>query len=129
PCDRTLLGVAEVEVVGYPERLSAGAREVRRALQYRLERPHVRVRRHAAAVAVDADRERAAVGEREHSGVSLLGSAHGARLHDRVVLLEQRPARGEIGAAQERQQRLGGRGPGGERGGRRRGRRAAWLAG
>ena len=56
----------------------------------------------------------AVVGELEHRGVGLLGPAHGARLHHRVVLLEQRPARAEVGRAEQREQHLG-RVLGGER--------------
>ena len=44
--------------------------------------------------------------ERQHRRVGLLGPAHGARLHDRVVLLEQRPARGDVRGREQREQRL-----------------------
>ena len=45
-----------------------------------------------------------AVRQRQHGGVGLLGTAHRARLDDRVVLLEHRPPRGQIGRAQQGQQ-------------------------
>ena len=127
PGDVSLLGVAEVEVVRRPQRLRADAREVRRALQHRLDRARVRVGGDAAAVAVDAHRQRGDrpvlagwVGieiavERQHRGVGLPGAAHRARLHDRVVLFEQRPARRYVRGRQQRQQRLAGGGVGGQR--------------
>ena len=106
PGDVRLLGVAEVEVVGRAQRLGADAGEVGGALEHRRDRPPVGVGGDAAAVAVDAHRQgghrpallrrtRSGGQQRQHGRVGLLGPAHGARLHDRVVLLEQGPARGE----------------------------------
>ena len=101
-----LLGVAEVEVVGRAERLGTHTCEVGGTLEHRLDGPRVGVGGDAPAVAVDAYRQRAAVGEREHGCVGLLGPAHGARLHDRVVLLEQRPPRGDVRRRKDREQQL-----------------------
>ena len=103
-----LLRVAEVQAVGEAERLGADAGEVGRALEHRLDRAPVGVARHAAAVAVDRHGDgalRPVVGELEHRGVGLLGAAHRARLHHRVVLLEQRPARADVGRAEQGEQR------------------------
>ena len=58
PGDVRLLGVAEVQAVGQPERLGARAGEVGRALEHRLDGAAVGVDRHAAAVAVDRDGDR-----------------------------------------------------------------------
>ena len=101
------LRVAEVEVVGCAERLSADAGQVRGALEHDAERAAVRVGGNAAAVAIDADGQSAAVRKRQHGSVGLLGATHGARLDDRVVLLEERPARSDIRRADQRQQRFG----------------------
>ena len=49
-----------------------------------------------------------AVGQRQHGGVGLLRAADGARLHDRVVLLEHGPARGDVRRAEQREQHLAG---------------------
>ena len=124
PGDVRLLRVAEVEVVGRAERLGADAGEVGGALEHRCDRAAVGVGGDAAAVAVDAHGQGgpgppagAAGREREHRCVGLLGAADGARLDDCVVLLEQRPARGEVGARQQREQRLVERGRGVEAGG------------
>jgi hypothetical protein len=46
-----------------------------------------------------ATTEAAAVGQCEHGGVGLLGPAHRARLHDPVVLLEQRRREAMFGEA------------------------------
>ena len=107
PCDVGLLRVAEVQAVGEPERLGADAGEVGRALEHRLDRAVVRVDRHAAAVAVDRHRDRAAGLEHQHGGVGLLGAAHGARADHAVVLLERPPARRQVGAAEQGEQRAG----------------------
>ena len=123
PGDVGALGVAEVEVVGRAQWLSADAGEVGGALEHRLDRAHVGVGGDAAAVAVDRNRQgrgrsngtrglridpipvRRGRGrmhglgpDREHSGVGLAGAADGAGLDDRVVLLEQGPAGGEVRA-------------------------------
>ena len=100
-------GIAEVQAVGEPERLGADAGEVGRALEHRLDRAVVRVDRHAAAVAVDRHRDRAAGLEHQHGGVGLLGAAHGARADHAVVLLERPPARRQVGAAEQGEQRAG----------------------
>ena len=75
PGDVRLLGVAEVEAVGQAERLRADAREVRRALEHRLERAAVRVGGDAPAVAVDRERDpgghTVARGQLEHRGVGV----------------------------------------------------------
>ena len=99
-----LLGITEVEVVGRTERLRADAGEVRCALQNDAERSPIRVGGDTAAVAVDADGQRAAVRKRQHGSVGLLGAAHGARLNNRVVLLEERPARADVRRPNQRQQ-------------------------
>ena len=60
PGDAGLLRVAEVEAVGQPERLGAGAGEVLRALEHRLDRPGVGVAGDPPPVAVDRDGDRPA---------------------------------------------------------------------
>ena len=108
PGDVRLLRVAEVEAVGQPERLGADAGEVGRALEHGLDRAAVGVAGDAAAVAVDRDGDRAAARQREHRGVGRLGAAHGARADEAVVLLERPAARGEVGGAQQRDERGAG---------------------
>ena len=53
PGDVRLLGVAEVEVVRRPQRLRPHAREVRRALECRLDRASIWIGGDAPAVTVD----------------------------------------------------------------------------
>jgi hypothetical protein len=106
PGDVRLLRVAEVQTVGQPERLGAHAGQVGRALVHRLGRAAPRVARHAPAVPVDRHGDRGPVREHEHGGVGLVGPAHGARLNDRVVLLEHRSARGHVRRPQQREQDL-----------------------
>ena len=103
------LRVAEVQAVGQPERLGADARQVGGALVHRLRGAPPRVARDAPAVSVDRDRDRGAVRQREHGGIGLVRPPEGTRLDDRVVLLEHRPARGEVGGAEEGEQDLAGR--------------------
>ena len=113
PGDVRLLGVAEVQAVGEPERLGADAGEVRGALEHGLDRAPVRVGGDPPAVAVDRDRDRGPRGavlrrvvEQQHGGVGLLRAADGARADDRVVLLE-RPLPGrEVRGRQQPEQDL-----------------------
>ncbi len=108
PGDMRLLRIGEVEVVGGPQRLGASALALAFAahFKHRLDRPAIGVGRHTAAVAVDGHPEGRAVRQLQHSGIGLLGPAHRARLHDRVVVLEERAARGDVGRSEQRQQRV-----------------------
>ena len=109
PGDVRLLGVAEVEAVGEAEGLGADAGEVLRALEYRLDRAHVGLAGHPAAIAVDRDRDRpAGLRDHQHRRVGGLGPARGPRSDHRVVLLEGPARRGDVRGAEQGDHDRGG---------------------
>ena len=69
--------------------------------------PRARVARDAPAVAVDRDRDRATPSGSASTAASACSGRRTVRdCDDRVVLLEHRPARGDVRRAQQREQRL-----------------------
>ena len=95
-----------------------------RALEHRLHRARVRIAGHPPAVAVDRDREGAArrrpARARAPRRRPPAGRRDGARAHDRVVLLEHPALAGDVGRAQQGEQRVPRLGVVGEPRGRRR---------
>ena len=87
-----VLGVAEVEAVHERQRPGAAARDVARRLEHRELRADARVERAEPALAVDRQRERAAVGllEPQHAGVAA-GPGDGVE-EQLVVVLAPHPA-------------------------------------
>ncbi len=108
PRDVRLLGVAEVEAVGEPERLGAHAGEVAGALEHRLDRCRCTDRRPRAGRCRRSTRRsrrsRRPPVELEHGGVGRLRAAHGARPDDRVVLLEREALGGDVRRAEQGEQ-------------------------
>ena len=103
PGDVRLLGVAEVEAVGEPERLGADAGQVaRRTRAPPRPRPAYgsQATRRPLPSIDTAIAPRAAIGlEREHRGVGGLRAPHRARADDRVVLLEHEALGGDRSAS------------------------------
>ena len=93
--DLRLLGVAEVEAVGEPDRLAAGARDVARRAEHRLHARGERVEL-AGSRSLQRDRDSAQLRpEPKHGGVEA-GTANRARADELVVLLEDPRLVGEV---------------------------------
>ena len=106
PGDLGLLRVAEVEAVGEPERLAAGAGDVARRLEHGERAAGARCERGDPAGPVERDGEPAQRRAQPEHGRVEAGPAHRARADELVVALVDPGARRMFGEARSSSERL-----------------------